>query len=44
MTNNRSPAFTLIEMIVVMGVIAIMMSFAYPMYTRCYSAQKQQKT
>ena len=32
MTNNRSPAFTLIELIVVLAVIAIMMSFAYPAY------------
>jgi len=33
MTNNRSPAFTIIEMIIVLAVIAIMMSFVYPMYT-----------
>jgi prepilin-type N-terminal cleavage/methylation domain-containing protein/prepilin-type processing-associated H-X9-DG protein len=33
MTNNRSPAFTLIEMIVVLAVIAIMMAMVYPAYT-----------
>jgi prepilin-type N-terminal cleavage/methylation domain-containing protein len=33
MTNNRSPAFTLIEMIVVLAVIAIMASITYPVYT-----------
>ena len=33
MTNNRSPAFTIIEMIVVLGVIAIMMALVYPAYT-----------
>jgi prepilin-type N-terminal cleavage/methylation domain-containing protein/prepilin-type processing-associated H-X9-DG protein len=33
MTNNRSPAFTLIEMIVVLAVIAIMMALVYPAYT-----------
>jgi prepilin-type N-terminal cleavage/methylation domain-containing protein/prepilin-type processing-associated H-X9-DG protein len=43
MNNNRSPAFTLIEMIVVLGVIAIMMSFAYPMYTRATERAKATK-
>jgi prepilin-type N-terminal cleavage/methylation domain-containing protein len=33
MNNNRSPAFTIIEMIVVLGVIAIMMALVYPAYT-----------
>src|SRR6266404_1425699 len=33
MTNNRSPAFTLIEMIVVLAIIGIMMSMVYPAYT-----------
>jgi prepilin-type N-terminal cleavage/methylation domain-containing protein/prepilin-type processing-associated H-X9-DG protein len=33
MNNNRSPAFTLIEMIVVLAVIAIMASITYPVYT-----------
>jgi prepilin-type N-terminal cleavage/methylation domain-containing protein/prepilin-type processing-associated H-X9-DG protein len=32
MTNNRSPAFTFTEMIVVMGIIAILMSITYPVY------------
>jgi prepilin-type N-terminal cleavage/methylation domain-containing protein/prepilin-type processing-associated H-X9-DG protein len=43
MTNNRSPAFTLIEMIVVLAVIAIMMSFAYPMYTGATQRAKATK-
>jgi prepilin-type N-terminal cleavage/methylation domain-containing protein/prepilin-type processing-associated H-X9-DG protein len=34
MTNNRFPAFTLIEMIVVLGVIGIMTAMIYPMYSK----------
>lgn len=34
MENRYVRGFTLIELLVVLGVIAIMMSFAYPMYTR----------
>ena len=33
MTNNRSPAFTIVEMIVVLAIIAIMMALVYPAYT-----------
>jgi prepilin-type N-terminal cleavage/methylation domain-containing protein/prepilin-type processing-associated H-X9-DG protein len=36
-------AFTLIEVIVVLAVIAIMMSFAYPMYTRASERAKATK-
>ena len=32
MAKNRFRAFTLLEMIVVLGVIAIMMSLTYPVY------------
>jgi prepilin-type N-terminal cleavage/methylation domain-containing protein/prepilin-type processing-associated H-X9-DG protein len=32
MNNNRSPAFTFVEVIVVMAVIAIMMAITYPVY------------
>ena len=43
MTNNRSPAFTLIEMIVVLAVIAIMMSLVYPAYTSISQRAKATK-
>jgi len=43
MTNNRSPAFTIIEMIVVLGVIAIMMSITYPVYTSISQRAKATK-
>jgi prepilin-type N-terminal cleavage/methylation domain-containing protein/prepilin-type processing-associated H-X9-DG protein len=43
MTNNRSPAFTIIEMIIVLAVIAIMMSFVYPMYTGATERAKATK-
>ena len=43
MTNNRSPAFTIIEMIVVMGIIAIMMSITYPVYTSISQRAKATK-
>jgi prepilin-type N-terminal cleavage/methylation domain-containing protein/prepilin-type processing-associated H-X9-DG protein len=43
MTNNRSPAFTIIEMIIVLAVIAVMMSFVYPMYTGATERAKATK-
>src|SRR6266481_6734276 len=43
MTNNRSPAFTLIEMIVVLAIIAIMMSITYPVYTTISQRAKATK-
>jgi len=43
MTNNRSPAFTIIEMIIVLAVIAVMMSFVYPMYTGATERAKAAK-
>jgi prepilin-type N-terminal cleavage/methylation domain-containing protein len=43
MTNNRSPAFTLIEMIVVLAVIAIMMALVYPAYTSISQRAKATK-
>lgn len=43
MTNNRSPAFTIIEMIVVLGIIAIMMSITYPVYTSISQRAKATK-
>jgi prepilin-type N-terminal cleavage/methylation domain-containing protein len=43
MTNNRSPAFTLIEMIVVLAVIAIMMALVYPAYTTISQRAKATK-
>src|SRR5207249_3720284 len=43
MTNNRSPAFTLIEMLVVLAVIAIMMSMTYPVYTTISQRAKATK-
>jgi prepilin-type N-terminal cleavage/methylation domain-containing protein/prepilin-type processing-associated H-X9-DG protein len=43
MTNNRSPAFTIIEMIVVLGIIAIMMSITYPVYTSISNRAKATK-
>jgi prepilin-type N-terminal cleavage/methylation domain-containing protein/prepilin-type processing-associated H-X9-DG protein len=42
-TNNRSPAFTLLEVIVVMGVIAVMTAVAYPMYTNGIEGAKAAK-
>src|SRR5882724_2419799 len=43
MTKNRSPAFTIIEMIIVLAVIAVMMSFVYPMYTGATERAKATK-
>ena len=43
MNNNRSPAFTLIEMIVVLAVIAIMASITYPVYTSISQRAKATK-
>ena len=43
MTNNRSPAFTLVEMIVVLAIIAIMMSLTYPVYTTISQRAKATK-
>jgi len=43
MTNNRSPAFTIIEMIVVLGIIAIMMALVYPAYTTISQRAKATK-
>jgi len=43
MTNNRSPAFTLVEMIVVLAIIAIMMSITYPVYTSISQRAKATK-
>jgi prepilin-type N-terminal cleavage/methylation domain-containing protein/prepilin-type processing-associated H-X9-DG protein len=43
MTNNRSPAFTFVEMIVVMAVIAILMSVTYPVYIRMSQSAKATK-
>lgn len=43
MTNNRSPAFTLIEMIIVLAVIAIMMALVYPAYTTISQRAKATK-
>jgi len=43
MKNNRSPAFTLVEMIVVLAVIAIMMSMTYPVYVRLSERAKATK-
>jgi prepilin-type processing-associated H-X9-DG protein/prepilin-type N-terminal cleavage/methylation domain-containing protein len=43
MANNRSPAFTIIELIVVLGVIAVMMSFSYPAYVRMSERAKATK-
>jgi prepilin-type N-terminal cleavage/methylation domain-containing protein len=43
MTNNRSPAFTIIEMIVVLAVIAIMMALVYPAYTTISQRAKATK-
>lgn len=43
MTNNRSPAFTFVEMIVVMAVIAILMSLTYPVYIRMSQNAKATK-
>jgi len=43
MTDNRSPAFTVIEMIVVLGIIAIMMSITYPVYTSISQRAKATK-
>jgi prepilin-type N-terminal cleavage/methylation domain-containing protein/prepilin-type processing-associated H-X9-DG protein len=43
MTNNRSPAFTLIEMIVVLAIIAIMMGLVYPAYTTISNRAKATK-
>jgi len=42
-TNNRSLAFTLLEVIVVMGVIAVMTAVAYPMYTSGIEGAKAAK-
>ena len=43
MTNNRSPAFTIIEMIVVLAVIAIMMALVHPAYTTISQRAKATK-
>jgi prepilin-type N-terminal cleavage/methylation domain-containing protein len=43
MTNNRSAAFTFTEMIVVLGIIAIMMSMVYPAYTSISQRAKATK-
>jgi prepilin-type N-terminal cleavage/methylation domain-containing protein len=43
MTNNRSPAFTIIEMIVVLAIIAIMMALVYPAYTTISERAKATK-
>src|SRR6266478_3088306 len=43
MINNRSPAFTFVEMIVVMAVIGILMSLTYPVYIRMSQNAKATK-
>jgi prepilin-type N-terminal cleavage/methylation domain-containing protein len=43
MTNNRSPAFTFAEIIVVMAVIAILMAVTYPVYIRMSQSAKATK-
>ena len=43
MINNRSAAFTFTEMIVVLGIIAIMMSITYPVYTTISQRAKATK-
>jgi type II secretory pathway pseudopilin PulG len=43
MINNRSAAFTFTEMIVFLGIIAIMMSITYPVYTSISNRAKATK-
>jgi len=43
MKNNRSPAFTLIELLIVLAVLGIMMSMTYPVYVRLSERAKAAK-